>query len=96
MDGIKHTFADRKARFEFAPVPEKYLAEGINSAVLVTGWTEGAVLTVPAAGKGEPKVLGCKDRVFDASIPVAHTYADGKVTFTVTPELVGTRILIVF
>ncbi len=96
VDGVKHTFADRKARLEFAPVPEKYLADGVKNAVLTTCWTEGAVVTVPAAGEGEPKVLGCKDRVFDASIPVAHSWDGRNVTFTVTPELAGTRILIVF
>ncbi len=96
VDGKKYTFADRKAKFEFAPIPERYRADGLNSVVLTTCWTEGAVLTIPAAGEGAPRVLGCKWDLFDASIPVEHKWDGRNVTFTVTPELVGKRIAIAF
>ncbi len=96
VDGVKSTFADRKANFQFAPVPAKFLADGLTDVVMATCWTEGATLTVPAKGKGTPRVLACAERLFKAEIPVEHTFADGKVTFTVTPELVGKHVMIVF
>ncbi|MBQ2956375.1 MAG: hypothetical protein IJE08_07930 [Clostridia bacterium] len=96
VDGRKYTYADRKAKFEFTPVPDRFRADGLNSVTLVTCWTEGAVLTIPAAGEGTPKVLGCKWDMFDASIPVEHRWDGRSVSFTVTPELVGTRVAIVF
>ena len=96
VDGIKYTFTDRTAKFEFSPVPAKYLEDGAASAVLATCWTEGTTVTIPVSGSGTPQVLGCKDRVFDASIPVEHSWNGSSVTFTVTPELTGTRVLIVF
>ena len=64
--------------------------------VMATCWTEGATLTVPVKGEGTPKVLACADRLFVADIPVTHTYADGKVTFLVTPELKGKHVMILF
>ena len=96
VDGVKFTFADRKANFQFAPVPPKYLEAGLSNVVMATCWTEGTTLMVPVKGEGMPKVLACAERLFKAEIPVAHTYADGKVTFTVTPELIGKHVMIVF
>jgi len=96
VDGKKYTYADRKAKFEFTPVPERFRADGLNSVVLVTCWTEGAELTIPAKGDGTPQVLGCKWDMFDASIPVEHKWDGSHVTFKVTPELVGIRVAIVF
>ena len=96
VDGKKYIFADRKAKFEFAPLPERYRADGLSNVVFVTCWTEGAVLTIPAAGEGAPQVLACNWDIFDASIPVEHKWDGRSVTFTVTPELVTKRIAIVF
>ena len=92
VDGRKYTFADRKAKFEFAPVPERYRADGLKNVVFVTCWTEGAVLTIPAAGEGAPRVLACTWDMFDASTPVEHKWDGRNVTFTVTPELVADRV----
>jgi len=96
VDGTKYTFTDRPAKFEFSEVPENYLADGIGYTVLATCWSEGATLSVPVFSEGTPKVLGCKDRVFDASIPVEHTFDGSHVIIKITPELVGIRLLITF
>ncbi|MBQ8612579.1 MAG: hypothetical protein IJ412_12845, partial [Oscillospiraceae bacterium] len=96
VDGKKYTFADRKAKFEFTPVPERYRADGLKNVVFVTCWTEGAVLTIPAAGEGAPQVLGCEWDLFGANIPVEHKWDGRNVTFTVTPELAAKHIAIVF
>ena len=56
----------------------------------------GFSLWKPVPGEGEPQVLACRDVWFDASVPVQHTCAGGRVTFTVTPELAGKNILIAF
>ena len=96
VDGKKYTFADRKAKFEIAPIPARYLADDVKSATVVTCWTENTVLTVPAAGKGTPKVLVCDWDLFGANTPVEHTWDGRSVTFTVTPEMTAKRIMVVF
>ncbi len=96
VDGKKYTFADRKAKFEIAPIPERYLADEVKSATVVTCWTEGAVLTVPVTGEGEPQVLLCGWDLFDASTPVPHVWDGRNVTFTVTAEMVRKHVMVVF
>lgn len=96
VDGVKYTYTDQPAKFEFSEVPAKYLHDGIGYTVLATCWTEDATLTIPVFQTGTPKVFGCKDRLFDASTPVEYAFDGKNVTIKVTPELVGTRILITF
>jgi len=98
VDGKTYSFTDRKAKFEFSPVPAVYLHEGVDNAVLTTCWTEGTVCSVPVKADKDQnlQVLACKDRVFDASVPVEFAWDGSCVTFKVTKELAGKRILIVF
>ena len=63
---------------------------------MVTCWTEGAVLTVPVTGEGEPQVLLCGWDLFDASTPVPHVWDGRNVTFTVTAEMVRKHVMVVF
>ena len=63
----------------------------LNLALLLT-----VLLTVPAAGEGEPKVLVCDWDLFGASTPVEHTWDGRKVTFTVTGDLLAKHVMIVF
>ena len=96
VDGVPYTYADRPASFEFAPVAPAFLADGVKAAVGVLAPAAGVTLSIPVPGEGEPQVLACRDVWFDASVPVQHTCAGGRVTFTVTPELAGKNILIAF
>ena len=96
VDGRRYVLADAAADFEFAPVPEKYLADGVRRAVMATGWTAGVTLTIPAAGETAPQVLACRDRMFAAEDAVEHTWDGERVRISITPELVGRRLMIVF
>ena len=96
VDGVKYTYTDRPAYFQFTPIDPRYLTDPTRTVYLACCFTEGATLTVPVSGKGTPQVWGCRDRVFDPSIHVPCSY-DGKViSYTATPELVGKQILIMF
>ncbi len=94
VDGVKYTFADRSAGFQFAPVPAKYLATGVSRAIMAGSTTAGVTITVPAAGDRAPQVAACRDRMFDATIPVRHSWDGRAVTFTVTQELAGKQVMI--
>ncbi len=96
VDGVKYIFADRVAKFEFAPVPEKYLTEDVKRAILTTCWTTGATVSVPVPGSSEVKVLACRDRLFKAEDAVPFTREDGVVRYTVDEALAGKRIYIIY
>ncbi len=94
VDGKKYTFADRAADFHFAPVPAKYLSEGVSRAIMAGSTTAGVTLTVPAAAAAAPTVAACTDRVFGATVPVDFTWDGKQITFTVTEELAGKQVMI--
>lgn len=96
VDGKRFVFADRPVKLEFAPVPERFAAEGLHAAVMATCWNAGAVLRLPVSGKGEPRVLACPKDLFHAEVPIEHSWDGRFVTFAVPEQFAGKHIAIVF